>query len=169
MSDTMDMFAEKTLGEARREWKMMICGDGGPCPCCDRFGKIYARTINRTMAKSLVWLHNQTRGSDRYVDVPQTAPKWITASNQLPTLRWWGLVERPPHDQPDIKKHSGMWRLTTAGRFFVTGLTRIPRKVWTLNGEPVDYSTEETDITDCFSSGFDYAEVMAGRYADTME
>ena len=45
---------DELLEQLRAAWRSTIEEDGGHCPCCDRWGKIYSRTLNKTMAKSLV-------------------------------------------------------------------------------------------------------------------
>lgn len=163
-----DLFASldniDTLTRARSKWADTIKGDGGKCPCCDRWGKIYARSINATMARSLIWLAGREKHGI-WVDVANDAPRWLVRSNQLPTLRWWGLVERAPNDDPH-KKHSGMWRATTKGRQFVHGMIQVPQKVFTYDGEPADWSDDLRFIADCFKDRFDYEAVMAEIYKE---
>jgi hypothetical protein len=102
------------LAQLRSDWDRTKSGDGGHCPVCDRWGKIYPRGINRTMARSLIWLAAKS-GDGNWVDVPNTAPAWILRSNQLPTLRWWDMVERNDTEKSPENKHSGMWRVTAFG------------------------------------------------------
>lgn len=151
------------LEQQRLAWKKTIHGDGGECPCCDRFGKVYARAINKTMADSLKWLYdeNNAKGPREWIDVPNTAPKEVLRSNQLPTLRWWGLVEREAADPKGKKKHSGHWRVTLKGMDFVEGKTLVPRKVYTYNGDVVGMSDDDTDYDSCLKRSFDIKATMA--------
>lgn len=145
-----------TLLEAKEKWENLIHDKGGECPCCGRFGKIYSRSINETMAKSLIWLaHEHTL----WVDVPNKAPRWLIRSNQLPTLRWWELVERHPNDNPK-KKHSGFWKATEYGKDFSSGNIHVPEKVFTYAGDVVDVSPENIFIKNCFKTYFDYEKTM---------
>ena len=151
-----------TIQDAREAWKKTIHGDGGVCPCCDRFGKVYARALNKTMILSLQWLYkaNQEAGLREWIDVPNTAPKSVLRSNQLASLRWWGLVERQLPDPEDKKvKHSGKWRVTLRGLDFVEGSLLVPRKVSTYNGEVVSFSDDEVAIKDVVAD-FNYEAVM---------
>lgn len=152
-----DLF-DNTLEQARQQWGETIKGDGGRCPCCDRFGKIYARAINRTMAKCLLWLIQESQDG-KWVDVPNRAPRWLVRSNQLPTLRWWELVERMEPCEDERLKHSGMWRPTDLGREFARDEVTIPKKVFTYDGAPVGFSSYMTTISGCIG-GFHYKEVM---------
>jgi hypothetical protein len=147
------------LDELRGMWRVAIEEDGGHCPCCDRWGKIYPRSLNDTMARSLLWLVNQSANGD-WIDVPQRAPRWLVRSNQLPTLRWWGLVERFETDDK-TKKHSGFWRATERGVLFAQNRLQVPKKVYTYNAEVESFSEELVTIRDCVGS-FDYSAVMEG-------
>lgn len=147
----------RLLDEAKLWWQKTIYNDGGDCPCCGRWGKVYPRSINVTMAKSLVWLGDHSS----WVDVPNTAPRWVLRSNQLPTLRWWGLVERMENSPDSDQKHSGVWRVTSRGRDFLSGYYAVPKKVFTYDGWPVKWSEEEVFLDDCLEGGsFLYNSVM---------
>tara|TARA_R110000868_G_scaffold106636_4_gene292328 strand:+ start:6313 stop:6810 length:498 start_codon:yes stop_codon:yes gene_type:complete len=146
----------KTLQESREAWSNAIEGDGGYCPCCDRWGKIYPRHFNSSMARALLWLVRE--GAD-WTDVPNTAPKWLTRTNQLPTVRWWGLIERQESDDPTVK-HSGVWRPTERGSNFAHGRTTIPRVVFTYNAQVVRFGEEKMRVEEAFKTQFDYAQVM---------
>jgi hypothetical protein len=91
------------------------------------------------------------------------APRWLVRSNQLPTLRWWGLVERHGNDDP-TQKHSGLWRATPKGVEFVRARIVVPKKVYTYNAEPLEFGDEMVGIKDCIDK-FSYAEVMEDSYA----
>lgn len=153
-----------TLKQARSDWHATIHGDGGNCPVCERWGKVYSRNINRTMARSLQWLYDaQQKASDlrTWIDVPNTAPKHVLRTNQLATLRWWGLIERKPEDLEDkTQKHTGLWRITLRGMDFVEGKIRVPKTVKTYNAEPVGYGKELVSFTDVHEIEFDYDAVM---------
>lgn len=153
------------LEQLRQSWKATIHGDGGKCPCCERFGKVYARGINETMANSLRWLYNKNneKGLREWIDVPNTADKEVLRTNQLATLRWWGLVERmtpPPDEKKNKTKHSGMWRITLKGLDFVEGRADVPRQVFTYNAEPVGFSDDKTTFAACKGKAFDLKSVM---------
>ena len=134
------------LVNLRDDWRLTIEGDGGHCPVCDRWGKIYGRAINETMAKSLIWLVGAQKNESGWVDVPATAPRWLVQSNQLPTLKWWGLVERLPNDAESKNKHSGLWRPTALGYDFVNAGARVPKKVFTYNDNVEGHSTETVSL-----------------------
>ena len=152
---------ETTLSEAIEKWESAIAADGGRCPCCNRFGKIYSRHFNKTMAWSLLWLWNT--GGKNFVDVPNTAPTQVLRSNQLPTVRWWGLIERKENN--DTKnKHSGFWRVTDLGADIINGKCSMPKTVFTYDADVVRFGDEHIKFNDAFHGVFDYSEVMGARY-----
>ncbi len=160
-----DLFAHSELKALRDSWGRTIYQDGGHCPVCDRWGRVYPRAINKTMACSLIWLVNRP---EEWVDIPKLAPRWLVRSNQLPTLRWWDLVNRGTNDEPKLK-HSGMWRATGLGVEFAYGRMSVPERVFTYNAEPVGFSDETVNIAECFETLFDYQQVMSGEVTDMKE
>lgn len=147
------------LNQHREAWRHTIEGDGGHCPVCARWGRIYGRGINETMARSLIWLVSAPLDNG-WVDIPMKAPRWLVRSNQLPTLKWWGLVERCANDKNSKVKHIGLWRPTALGYDFVNAGARVPKKVFTYNDKVEAHSTETVAIHQCFKQQFDYQEVM---------
>lgn len=145
----------------RMEWRKLAEDSGGNCPCCDRWGRVYRRPLNKTMARSLMWLCVSSK-DDSWVDVPATAPRWLVQSNQLPSLRWWDLVVRRPTEDED-KKHSGFWKPTELGRAFCRGEVSVRRCVYTYAGRFEKFGGAEVTITDCLGENFSYSEVM-GKY-----
>ena len=146
----------KTLEDAKADWLYAINGDGGYCPCCDRWGKIYPRHFNSSMARALIWL---VAKGPRWTDVPNTGPKWLTRTNQLPTVRWWGLVVRRESEDPTVK-HSGMWRPTQRGIDFAHGRLAVPQKVYTYNAQVLRFGEKYIRIEQAFKTKFDYEQVM---------
>lgn len=152
------------MASLREQWQKTIKNEGGHCPTCDRWGRIYGRNINKTMATSLLWLTQAPADKDGWVDVPTRAPRWLVRSNQLPTLKWWGLVERKPVDAKSKNKHSGMWRVTDKGKDFALGTAFIPKTVFTYNDTVQFVSPEHVQMKDCFKDYFDYKELMNSYY-----
>ena len=152
------------IEQIRQDWKHTIEHDGGKCPVCDRWGKVYKRNINSTMAKSLVWLCSASK-NEEWVDVPKTAPRWLVSSNQLPTLKWWGLIDRK-EQLNDTKKFSGFWKPTVLGIDFVYNLKEIPKSVFTYNNNVEGFSLEVVNINDCFSEHFNYKEVLNSSFEE---
>jgi hypothetical protein len=154
----MDVFEIAMLQRMRGKWRTTIEDGGGNCPCCDRWGRIYPRTINETMARSLIWLC-EAPTENGWVNVPTHAPRWLVRSNQLPTLRYWDLVERAGSKSVD-KKYPGLWRPTELGRVFARDEVSMPKTVYTYNNQREKYGDEVIRISDCFGSHFSYKELM---------
>jgi hypothetical protein len=151
-----------------KTWNEVIHGDGGHCPVCQRWGKVYVRNINQTMARSLIWLcrtwlANQPK---EWVDVPNTAPRSVIRTNQLPTLAWWGLVERCQRNDNNKTKYSGLWRPTQKGWDFFNGTVKVPHKVYTYNNMVQKYGGNDVFIHECFETNFNYQEVMQSNFDD---
>jgi hypothetical protein len=143
-------------------WRKVAEGDGGKCPCCRRWGKVYGRNINETMCRSLIWLAYAPANEMGWVNVPENAPRWVVRSNQLATLRWWGLVERLPSEKKE-QKHSGMWRVTQLGKDFIERRAKVPKTAFTYAGEVEHMSSTEIAVEDCFGKHFNYEEVMGSN------
>jgi hypothetical protein len=160
--------------ETQKSWQEVISGKGGHCPTCHRWGKIYARILNNTMAKSLIWLcQEKARTQKDWVDVPNTAPRFVIRSNQLPILATWGLVERCPKTQVDGKqfkvnsaKYSGLWRPTLKGWDFYHDRIKVPQRAFTYNNVVLKYGDQEVSLQDCFETLFDYNQVMMSNFDD---
>jgi hypothetical protein len=154
--------SELTLKDAIAIWNRMRKGDGGRCPCCNRWGKDYRRGINYTMAASIAWLSHLTTPTSEFYLVSKKAPRFVVSSNQLPTMRWWGLCERKPSKDP-AKKHSGLWRVTEKGMLWATGRIAVNKFVWTYDGVVLMTEGPDVKISECIDN-FDYNEVMQARY-----
>jgi hypothetical protein len=161
-----NLFGDQVLNQLKSDWQDVIEHDGGHCPVCNRWGKIYGRNINRTMTISLIWLASAETDQEGWVDVPTKAPRWLVRSNQLPTLKWWGLVERKPNDKDSTNKHSGMWKVTERGARFVDGKIAVPKRAFTYNDEVLGFEDNLVLIHECFRNQFDYEEIMRIRYTN---
>jgi len=153
--------SNEIMGRLRAIWRGTIESGGGHCPVCDRWGRVYSRPINRTMARSLMWLAYTKHDTYAWVDVANTAPRWVVQSNQLSTLRWWGLIERKPNEGGNNTKHSGVWRLTDKGFDFVHHSVPIPKHVFTYNDTVQGYGIGTVTFKDCFIDNFDYNAIMS--------
>lgn len=156
------MSSVQTIQEAKDAWHATIHADGGQCPVCERFGKVYTRVLNKTMMHGLQWLYdaNMQKGLREWVNVPETAPKEVLRSNQLASLRWWGLVERQLPAPDDKKsKHSGKWRITLRGCDFVEGKLEVPLKVQTYNAEAIGFSDDLVTFSKV-RGDFDYGSLV---------
>lgn len=148
------------LQALRGIWRGVIENKGGHCPVCDRWGRVYGIRINRTMARALLWMRHAETDDDGWVNVPANAPRGVVRSNQLPTLRRWGLVERKPNKKNSKIKHSGLWRLTPMAYDFISGTITVPEYAYAYNDTIEGFSTTTVYFQDCFKDTFDYNEAM---------
>ena len=149
-----------SLREAHAE-TMRNADKGVDCPCCGRYVKRYAHTLNAGRARALAWLVGASRGGREWVHVPSKGPRWLVKTNQHPTLAWWELVERREHDGTDDGLTAqGWYRPTQRGVDFAHGRIRVPRKVHTYNGDVLEVSDEMTTIATAAGERFDIAEEM---------
>ena len=93
------------------------------CPCCDRFGKIYRRVLNSSMAYSVIWLYKCAHGwsgTDRlddqgYVYLPNSVDERIKTTRQTGHLQHWGMVEHRAQEDDPVRKETGRYRITAKG------------------------------------------------------
>lgn len=161
----LDLFGspEKYLAKLRQTWRDTIENDGGFCPCCDRWGKVSPQGMSETMALGLLWLSRADADAHGWVNVPNTAPRWMLRGKTYTTMARWGLVEKGGRDDP-AKKSDGMWRVTEKGWAFLRGQTPIPQKVYSYNNVIQGYSENVVYFRDCFGKHFDYEAVMADNF-----
>jgi hypothetical protein len=163
----LDLIDEYHLNNLKQQWRNTIEHEGGYCPCCLRWGKVYGRPLNETMARSLIWLCFSEKELDGWTNVAQNAPRWIVRSNQLSTLSWWGLVERLTIEDKNKKtKFTGKWRATHLGFEFIHEQIEIPQKVFTYNDTVEGVSEKTIKISDCFGEIFDYQEIMKTKFVN---
>jgi len=157
-----DPIPSETLGDARDRLMGML-DEGARCPCCDKFARRYRRRFNSTMTRSLIWLVREWQDSGRgWVDVPKIAPRSIVRSNQLPTVRWWGLAERPANTDDPRLKHSGLWRPTESGIEFALRRAKIPPIAVTYDGTVERLEGRPVGVDETLGVKFNYAEIMSG-------
>ena len=156
-----------SLKEAR-EWLRYRAtqGSGTKCPCCGAATQFYAQRINKTMAIALGWLVQKSTDEDesafRWVNVPKEGPRWLLRSNQLATLRHWGLLERLPKSEGAKTKHSGIWRPTDRGYRWVKGEISIQKFVVIYRSINYGYfGPLQTFAEAAGSEFFDYTEAIA--------
>ena len=153
------------LSKVRAAVRAATYSTGIYCPCCGGWAKRYKYTINKSMAVGLMWLvQHYHPEQNRWVNVAHTAPRHVVQTNQLPTLRHWGLVIRPTEDPlwsfSGKTKHSGLWRPTETGIEFVRGRIQMPESVVTYKGEFEQFSGNKISIREAFDTNFDYQQAM---------
>jgi hypothetical protein len=146
------------LGEAQK-WLAERIANGARCPCCNQYTKVYRRQINSGMARSLIamYLHGP---QGQWVHLPTQVG---ARSREEGKLRYWGLVEEQVTVQRDDGGRAGYWRLTDAGRDWVTGKSTVPKFASVYNNTVLRHYGEQVSISDALGSKFNYNELMAPR------
>jgi hypothetical protein len=152
--------ANVPLKDVREHWRRVIEADGGYCPCCDRWGKIYRRPLNASMARALVWLVNAQHRGDGWVHVPSSAPMWLLRTQQLPALWMWNLVVGYREKKSKLTT-SGLWQPTRLGMLFASDQASVKRYVYVYNNEVLETDGEEISIRDALGDKYNYDEIMA--------
>lgn len=155
----LDSMAFRWLQDLKKDWRFMIEGDGGYCPCCDRWGKISAFTITETHALALLWLSRQET-VDGWVDVPPIAPQWMLRGKNYQTMAKWDLIRKGSRTNLATKS-DGMWQVTQRGWDFIRGDISVPAKAYIYNNSVEGWSDEEVYFRNCFGKKFDYDRVMS--------
>ncbi len=150
----------KSLAEAKREYfEGAETSEGTRCPCCERYGKVYRRKLNATMAAALVRLHALTHNKEReWFD-----PKEFTLpyeGGEYGKLQFWELVVTQPSTDPK-RKGSSKWKITDKGKKFVRGELKVPAYAVVYDGELRRLEGPPLAIVVALGSVFSYAELMA--------
>ena len=152
----------------RKEWQDTIEDKGGHCPICNRWGKVNPINMRGVMVKTMHRLSTKPYGE--WVDVPNTAPRFVTRSYAFATLKHWNMVEQN-HPPPLTKEEreggvtretrtSGLWRLTQVGRDFIYGRSTAPKVVFVYNDHKVGESDHSVTARDCANEKFNYDAMM---------
>lgn len=137
--------------------------DGGICPCCDRFGKVYVRKFNKGMAVNLIYLYRYhcNHPGRGFVHLPSTAPRYILKDNQVGKLVFWGMAIPEPNEDDPTKNKTGCWRITDRGIEFVEGRIRVWSHVVEYNHNALRFQgRSDLSISDALGRRFDYQELM---------
>ena len=148
------MTEEEFIPVLRDHWRKTIEDVGGYCPCCERWGKIYKRPLNSTMARSLMWLVNTPHRGDGWTHVPDVAPTWLLRAPQLTSLSYWGLVV--PFSKESKLLSSGLWKPTNNGIRFAHNELRVPKYVFLYNNRVLETTGEDVSIVECLGDKYDY-------------
>ena len=162
----LDFFGDEGqyLTQLKTNWRTTIEGDGGHCPCCNKWGKISPQGMNETRALGLLWLSKAQCDSEGWVEVPKLAPRWMLRGKTYATTQHWGLIESANTREDKAKKSDGLWRLTAKGLHFICGTVTVPKKAYIYNNTVEGWSDECISFRDCFGRYFDYDEVIADNF-----
>lgn len=127
---------------------------GMTCPACGQFAKVYRRSINSSMARSLITLWNSAGLRPAYL--PDVVG---SRSREESKLRYWGLVVEAPLARPD-GGHAGWWKVTNLGADWVQGRVKVPKYAYIYNGERQRLAGTPVGIDDALGNHFNLAELL---------
>lgn len=158
MTTQTDMFDGEGswLAKQRSDWNKSIEADGAHCPCCGKWGKIYKTKLSQHLALCLRWI-DQHGDEEGWVDVQNTAPRFMLKSKTYPLLEHWGLIESQAH-------RSGIWRSTLKGADFLAGSNNQPSAVYIYDNKVWGFDAESISFRACFGVHFDFEELMSERF-----
>lgn len=145
------------LGDARTYVTELAYGAGGTCPCCEQHVKVYKRTINWAMARSIAIMWREARLE--WINVPEVVG---ARSREEGKLAYWGLVQESSLKRDDGGRR-GWWRVTHRGEWFVKGILKVPKYALIYNGQCLGLDGPEVSINDCVRERFNLAELLARR------
>lgn len=141
----------------REDVAKRAAGDGCNCPVCDRKAKWGRRSLSKKQARALINLYKHTQPGEfkhntEFADNPGDG-------DEIAKCRYWGLVETGGTAAKE-KIHTGHWRLTPHGRWFVQGKCTIIKYVWVYQSEARGWEGPQVSIYDCLKQKFDIREVL---------
>lgn len=144
------------LRKMQDEWDATIAGEGGCCPVCGKFGKVYKYKLSQSLALALKWIGDHG-ADDGWVDVQTKGPRWMLRSKTYPLLSHWGFIEAQA-------ARSGIWRLTEEGRDFLAGFEVAPCAVYVYDNKVMALDAENITFRGCFGLRFDFDELMSDHF-----
>lgn len=153
---TVPLTASQHLKNLQDEWDRTITGEGGCCPVCGKFGKVYKYKLSQALGLALKWIKDHA-GEDGWVDVQTRGPRWMIRSKTYPLLAHWQFIESK-------NARSGVWRVTDLGRDFLSGFEVAPRAVYVYDNKVMALDAENISYRGCFGVRFDFDELMSDQF-----
>lgn len=154
LSDDIKLgFVRKYLAE---KWE-----EGVECPCCHQWVRLYKRKLTSSMVKALKLMYDAPRGwmhVERYLKEQPIGP---SVRGDFPKLRYWGLIEPKPADNPKFPDavEPGYYRITDKGIAFVNGAVRVFERVKIYNDKFYGFEGKEIDYNTAKGNQFDIKDV----------
>jgi len=155
-----DLFQAGIMTQMRQKVMQAARGEGGACPCCDQYVKVYKRSISSTMARQLIRVY-RLHGEGTWFHVRDAMAEGDTGVSDFAKLERWGLIEKRPHEPGDGgKRTSGYWRITPDGEKFVTGRGQVDEFALVYNNNHLGFEGGLITIFSCLGNKFDYKTLM---------
>jgi hypothetical protein len=154
----------ETLEQARKAFfAAASTAKGSTCPCCSRFGKVYKRKLNSSMAAVLVLIyryrHQGYVHAQTLINATNNAAVAAAIRGDFAKLRYWGLIVDKPDTTSD-KKHSGFWAITPEGEYYARGLSLVQEYVYIYNTKALGFDGEKINIYQALTNRFSYSDLM---------
>lgn len=147
---------DATRLDVARDWTRKHAEEGVECPLCTQHVKVYKRTLNSGMARSLIQIFRVAGAGWCHV------PTQIGArSREEGKLVYWGLLEESPVPRDDGGR-AGWWRLTAKGEAFVRQQITVPSHARVYNGKCLSLIGNPITIQDALGKKFNYNDLMQG-------
>lgn len=141
--------------EHSREWLDENRHEGVSCPSCEQYVKVYRRTINGGMVRTLATMY-QKAGLE-FVHVPSLK---VDTNHEVSQLAWRGLVEEEKRVREDGGR-AGFWRVTVAGALWLKGVTSAPKYAIVYNNKVLELTEDDTvRVSDVKTKNFNLQEVI---------
>lgn len=152
-----------TLDQAQQELDKKL-DDGGACPCCGMYAKVYKRKLNAGMAYSLVLTYRAWTARQPWVNVKKTLLARRYYTGDYVYLPHWGLLaSAPPAIQKNGGGDGGLFSMTQDGLDFVESIITVPDAIYLFDGKLIGFGSGQIDIFTALGNKFDYEELMAAR------
>ncbi len=84
----------------------------------------------------------------KWVDIPETGPRWMIRDRTYNRLRFWGLIEKRPVSTDANPTKLGLWRPTMLGLEWTRNQKVIPFEVYVLKGEAIGFGKRNVMVGD---------------------
>lgn len=170
MADSGKWPQPDTPFEDVRNYILSSRDEGVKCPCCERFSKVYRRSITSSMAYALylIYCHSANTGK-KWLHVPSFLSDSVSKNagatsrgGDWAKLGYWDLLQEHHDVREDGGKHVGWWRITDLGEAFVEGKVKIPKHAVVYNQTLMALDTGElVSFEESLKNRFNYDELMS--------
>lgn len=158
----MNDIDSKTLAQARADFYESL-REGTRCPCCDRFGKIYRRKLNSSMALMVIRMFRYEKEHPGWIHMI-SVNNFNLPSRDYGTLMHWELTEEKAGKKEDGNPDNGFYRLTEKGRLFALRKIRVRKYIYLYDNLSLDVNEPEKDetidVAEALGRHFNYTELM---------
>ena len=148
---------ENTIREAKTWLREKAAKDGAKCPVCNRFTKVYKRTITSSMAIFLIKFWNRHKDFEFH---QVTKEKDYNFCGDYGKLAYWGLM-KPRGDIGESSRYSGYWKITDIGLKFVKNELKLRKYCLVYDNRVIAMKGDEISIKSALTNKFNYEEIFS--------